>query len=66
MAAVIVGLLGVAVAGIWPLPGPAGNLAGLRINAGAGLLCLAAGALLLAAAGRPPTRPRDGGSLPGG
>jgi fucose 4-O-acetylase-like acetyltransferase len=65
MAAVIVGLLGVAVAGIWPLPGPAGNLAGLRINAGAGLLCLAAGALLLAAAGRPPTRPWDGGAQPG-
>jgi fucose 4-O-acetylase-like acetyltransferase len=67
MAAVIVGLLGVAVTGIWPLPGPAGNLAGLRINAGAGLLCLAAGALLLTRFhpatpdGRQP-RPQDDGN----
>jgi fucose 4-O-acetylase-like acetyltransferase len=47
MAAVIIGVLGVAVAGIWPLPGPTGNLAGLRITPGASLLCLAAGSLLL-------------------
>jgi hypothetical protein len=47
MAAVIIGVLGVAVAGIWPLPGPTGNLAGLRITPGASLLCLAAGTLLL-------------------
>jgi fucose 4-O-acetylase-like acetyltransferase len=47
IAAVILGLLAVAVAGIWPLPGPPGDLAGLHLSAGAGLLCLAAGMLLL-------------------
>src|SRR5215211_3497017 len=55
-AAVVVGLLGVAVGGIWPLPGSPANLAGLHITPGASLLCLPAGMLLLrwggAAAGR--------------
>jgi hypothetical protein len=55
-AALIVGLLGVAVGGIWPLPGAPANLAGLHITPGASLLCLPAGMLLLrwggAAAGR--------------
>jgi hypothetical protein len=46
-AAVILGLLGVAVAGIWPLPGPAADLAGLRISAGASLVSLGVGVLLL-------------------
>ena len=46
-AGVIVGLLGVAVGGIWPLPGTAAELAGLRISPGAGLLCLGVGVVLL-------------------
>lgn len=55
-AALIVGILGIAVGGIWPLPGSPANLAGLHITPGASLLCLPAGMLLLrwggAAAGR--------------
>ena len=46
-AGVILGLLGVAVGGIWPLPGTAAELAGLRISPGAGLLCLGVGVVLL-------------------
>jgi hypothetical protein len=46
-AAVVLGLLGVAVAGIWPLPGPTADLAGLRISAGASLVSLGVGVLLL-------------------
>jgi hypothetical protein len=46
-AGVILGLLGVAVGGIWPLPGTAAELAGLRISPGAGLLCLGVGVALL-------------------
>jgi hypothetical protein len=59
VAGTVLGLLGVAVAGIWPLDGPAGDLAGLRIGPGASLLCLAAGAALLGAAShrRTPARP---------
>jgi fucose 4-O-acetylase-like acetyltransferase len=57
-AAVIVGLLGVAVGGIWPLPGAPANLAGLHITPGASLLCLPAGILLL-------TLRRVGGRLGG-
>ena len=45
--AVVAGLLGVAVSGIWPLTGPAGDLAGLRVGPGAGLLLVGAGAVLL-------------------
>ena len=45
--AVILGLLGVAVSGIWPLPGPAGELAGLPVNPGGSLLCLGVGVVLL-------------------
>jgi fucose 4-O-acetylase-like acetyltransferase len=55
-AAVILGILGIAVGGIWPLPGAPANLAGLHITPGASLLCLPAGMLLLrwggSAAGR--------------
>jgi fucose 4-O-acetylase-like acetyltransferase len=47
MAGVVLGLLGVAVAGVWPLDGPAGNLAGLRIAPGIGILCLSVGTALL-------------------
>jgi fucose 4-O-acetylase-like acetyltransferase len=57
-AAVIVGILGVAVGGIWPLPGSPANLAGLHITPGASLLCLPAGMLLLTLA-----PPRPGGRL---
>jgi hypothetical protein len=60
-AALVVGLLGVAVGGIWPLPGSPANLAGLQITPGASLLCLPAGMLLLA---RAATR-RGGGRLGG-
>ena len=60
-AALVVGLLGVAVGGIWPLPGAPANLAGLHITPGASLLCLPAGMLLLALAD---TR-RGGGRLGG-
>jgi hypothetical protein len=45
--AVILGLLGVAVSGIWPLPGPPGDLAGLPVNPAAGLLSLGVGVSLL-------------------
>jgi hypothetical protein len=45
--AVILGLLGVAVSGIWPLPGPTGELAGLPVNAGGSLVGLGVGVLLL-------------------
>jgi fucose 4-O-acetylase-like acetyltransferase len=65
-AAVILGLLGVAVSGIWPLPGPTGDLAGLPINPAASLLALSAGMLLLARSGRPSTPPGSAGvSAPG-
>ena len=47
VAAVIVGLLGVAVGGIWPLPGSPGNLVGLQLTPAASLLSLGAGMLLL-------------------
>jgi fucose 4-O-acetylase-like acetyltransferase len=47
MGAVIFGLLGVAVSGIWPLPGPPGDLAGLPVNPAAGLLGLGVGVSLL-------------------
>ena len=60
-AALVVGLLRVAVGGIWPLPGSPANLAGLQITPGAILLCLPAGMLLLALAA---TR-RGGGRLGG-
>jgi hypothetical protein len=60
-AALVVGLLGVAVGGIWPLPGSPANLAGLHITPGVSLLCLPAGMLLLALAD---TR-RGGGRLGG-
>ena len=60
-ATLVVGLLGVAVGGIWPLPGSPANLAGLQITPGASLLCLPAGMLLLA---RAATR-RGGGRLGG-
>ena len=56
--AVIVGILGVAVGGIWPLPGSPANLAGLHITPGASLLCLPAGMLLLTLAGTRPTTAR--------
>jgi len=46
-AGAVLGLLGVAVGGIWPLPGTAAELAGLHLSAGAGLLCLGFGAVLL-------------------
>jgi fucose 4-O-acetylase-like acetyltransferase len=49
--AVILGLLGVAVAGIWPLPGPTGNLAGLPVNPAASLLSLGVGVFLLSRGG---------------
>jgi hypothetical protein len=62
-AAVIVGILGVAVGGIWPLPGSPANLAGLHITPGASLLFLPAGMLLLTLAGA--SRPRPGGRLAG-
>ena len=52
---------GVAVGGIWPLPGAPANLAGLHITPGASLLCLPAGMLLLTLAA---TR-RGGGRLGG-
>ena len=45
--AAILGLLGVAVSGIWPLPGPTGELAGLPVNPGGSLVGLGVGALLL-------------------
>ena len=45
--AVILGLLGVAVSGIWPLPGPTGELAGLPVNPGGSLLGLGVGVFLL-------------------
>jgi len=45
--AVILGLLGVAVSGIWPLPGPPGDLAGLPVNPAASLLSLGVGVFLL-------------------
>jgi hypothetical protein len=45
--AVILGLLGVAVSGIWPLPGPRGDLAGLPVNPAASLLSLGVGVFLL-------------------
>ena len=57
-AAVILGILGVAVGGIWPLPGSPANLAGLHITPGASLLCLPAGMLLLALAGTSPATAR--------
>jgi hypothetical protein len=58
---VVLGLLGLAVAGIWPLDGPAGNLAGLRLGPGASLLCLSVGmALLNAPLGWPGRRRRLG------
>ena len=47
VAAVIVGLLGVAVGGIWPLPGSPGNPVGLQLTPAASLLSLGAGMLLL-------------------
>ena len=45
--AVILGLLGVAVSGIWPLPGPTGELGGLPVNPGGSLLGLGVGVFLL-------------------
>jgi hypothetical protein len=48
LVAVVVGILGVAVSGIWPLFGPpGGDLLGLRMSPGVGLLSLGAGTLLL-------------------
>jgi fucose 4-O-acetylase-like acetyltransferase len=46
-AAAILGLLGIAVGGIWPLPGAAGDLVGIRISPGMALVSLGAGAVLL-------------------
>ena len=43
----IVGLLGVAVGGIWPLPGSPGNLVGLQLTPAASLLLLGVGMVLL-------------------
>jgi fucose 4-O-acetylase-like acetyltransferase len=45
--AVILGLLGVAVSGIWPLPGPTGELAGLPVNPGGSLVGFGVGVFLL-------------------
>ena len=45
------GLLGIAVGGIWPLPGAAGDLAGIRISPGMALVLLGTGAALLRAVG---------------
>ena len=47
LAAVVLGVLGVAVSGIWPLFVVGGDLLGLRISPGTGLLSLGAGILLL-------------------
>ena len=45
------GLLGIAVGGIWPLPGAAGDQAGIRISPGMALVLLGTGAALLRAVG---------------
>jgi hypothetical protein len=50
-AVAILGLLGIAVGGIWPLPGAAGDLVGLRISPGRALVLLGTGAFLLRAVG---------------
>ena len=50
-ATAILGLLGIAVGGIWPLPGAAGDLAGIRISPGMALVLLGTGAALLRAVG---------------
>jgi fucose 4-O-acetylase-like acetyltransferase len=47
VAAAVLGLLGVAVSGVWPLDGPSGDLAGLPVNPAVGLLSLGVGTLLL-------------------
>jgi hypothetical protein len=49
--AVILGLLGVAVSGIWPLPGPTGELAGLPVNPGGSLVGVGVGVFLLSRGG---------------
>ncbi len=51
VAAAILGLLGIAVGGIWPLPGAAGDLVGIRISPGMALVLLGTGAVLLRAVG---------------
>jgi hypothetical protein len=51
IAAAILGLLGIAVGGIWPLPGTAGDLVGIRIGPGVGLLLLGGGVVVLGAVG---------------
>jgi hypothetical protein len=51
VAAAILGLLGIAVGGIWPLPGAAADLVGIRISPGVGLLLLGGGAVVLGAVG---------------